>query len=52
MRLELLKAHPNLLNVHSKYDGSCSTYIMKDFFVALGAYMIKKSSSSYILNVH
>jgi hypothetical protein len=23
MRLELLKAYPNLLNAHSKYDVSC-----------------------------
>jgi hypothetical protein len=39
MRLELLKAYPNLLNAHSKYGGSCSNYIMKAFCVALGAYM-------------
>ncbi len=41
MCLELLIAHPNLLNVHSKYGGSRSTYIMKACSVALGAYMIK-----------
>jgi hypothetical protein len=29
MCLELLKAYPNLLNAHSKYGGSSSTYIMK-----------------------
>ncbi len=29
------------LNVHSKYDGSCSIYIMKASCVALGANMIK-----------
>jgi hypothetical protein len=49
MPLELLKAYPNLLNAHSKYGGSCSTYIMKAFCVALGAYMIKESSSRHIL---
>jgi hypothetical protein len=41
MRLELLKAYPNLLNAHSKYGGSSSIYIMKADCVALGAYMIK-----------
>jgi hypothetical protein len=40
MRLELLKAYPNLLNAHSKYCGSYSNYIMKASCVALGAYMI------------
>jgi hypothetical protein len=29
------KVHPNLLNVHSKYGGSCSIYIMKASCVAL-----------------
>jgi hypothetical protein len=47
MRLELLKAHPNLLNAHSKHGGSCSTYIMKNFFVALCAYMIKEQLTPY-----
>jgi hypothetical protein len=41
MQLELLKGYPNLLNVHSKYGMSCSTYIIKADRVALGAYMIK-----------
>jgi hypothetical protein len=48
MRLELLKAypnllnaHPNLLNAHSKYGVSSSIYITKADCVALGAYMIK-----------
>jgi hypothetical protein len=41
MRLELLKAFPNLLNAHSKYGGTCSIYIMKAFYVPLGAYMTK-----------
>jgi hypothetical protein len=37
MRLELLKAHPNLLNAHSKYGVTCSIYITKANYVALGA---------------
>jgi hypothetical protein len=41
MRLELLKAYPNVLNAHSKYDVSCSIYIKKADCVAQGAYMIK-----------
>ncbi len=41
MRLELLKAYPNLLNAHSKYGMSSSMYIMKADCVALCAYMIK-----------
>jgi hypothetical protein len=41
MRLELLKAYSNLLNEHSKYEGSCSIYIMKAACVSLGTYMIK-----------
>jgi hypothetical protein len=41
MRLELLKAYPNLLNAHSKYGVSCSIHITKADCVALGAYMIK-----------
>jgi hypothetical protein len=41
MRLQLLKANPNQLNVHSTYGGSCSIYIKKANSVALGAYMIK-----------
>jgi hypothetical protein len=41
MRLELLKAYPNLLNAHSKYGMSRSIYITKADCVALGAYMIK-----------
>jgi hypothetical protein len=41
MRLELLKANPNLLNAHSKYGKSCSFDIMKASCGALGAYMIK-----------
>ncbi len=41
MSLELLKAYPNVLNVHNKYGRSCSIYIMKAFCVALGAYMMK-----------
>jgi hypothetical protein len=41
MRLELLKAYPNLLNVHSKYGVNCSIYITKADCVTLGAYMIK-----------
>ncbi len=52
MHIELLKVYPNLLNAHSKYGGSCSIYIMKAHCVALGAYMIKWSSSRYILNAH
>ncbi len=38
MRLELFKAYPNLLNAHSKYGMSCSTYITKANCVALGTY--------------
>jgi hypothetical protein len=41
MRLELLKAYPNLPNAHSKYGVSCSVHIMKADCVPLGAYMIK-----------
>ncbi len=41
MRLELLKAYPNLLNLYSKYGRSCSIYIMKADCVALGTYRIK-----------
>jgi hypothetical protein len=41
MRLELLKAYPNLLNEHSKYGVSSSIYIMKADCVALGASMKK-----------
>ncbi len=41
MRLELLKAYPNLLNAHSKYGVSSSIYITKADCVALDAYMIK-----------
>jgi hypothetical protein len=63
MRLELLKAYPNLLNAHSKYGVSSSIYIPKTDCVALGAYMIKKeqlppyfdcalSNSRDILNAH
>jgi hypothetical protein len=52
MPLELLKAFPNLLNAHSKYGVSCSIYIMMTGYVALGAYMIKKSNSCHILNAH
>jgi hypothetical protein len=52
MHLELLKVYPNLLNEHSKYGGSCSIYITKANCVALGAYMIKLSSSRHILNAH
>ncbi len=37
MRLELLKAYSNLLNVQSKYGVSCSIYITKADCVALGA---------------
>ncbi len=53
MRLELLKAYPNLLNEHSKYGGSCSIYIMKAFCVALSTYMIKYVEQlCHILNAH
>jgi hypothetical protein len=52
MRLELLKAYPNLLNALSKYGVSCSIYITKADCVALGTYMIKSSSSHHILNAH
>jgi hypothetical protein len=64
MRLELLKAYPNLLNAHSKYGVSCSVYITKADCVALGAHMICKieqlqpyfecalSNFRDILNVH
>ncbi len=38
MRLELLKAYPNLLNVHSKYAGSSSIYVMKAGWVTLSAW--------------
>jgi hypothetical protein len=41
MRLELLQGYPNLLNAHSKYGVSCSIYITKADFVALGANMKK-----------
>ncbi len=41
MRLELLKAYPNLLNAHSKYGVRCSIYITKADCIALGPYMIK-----------
>ncbi len=41
MRLELLLAYSNLLNVHSKYGVSSSIYIMKVDCVTPGAYMIK-----------
>ncbi len=41
MRLELLKAYPNLFNAHSEYVVSCSIYITKADCVALGAYMMK-----------
>jgi hypothetical protein len=37
MRLELLKAYPNLFDAHSKYGVSSSIYIMKADCVALGA---------------
>jgi hypothetical protein len=40
MRLELLKAHSNLLNEHSKYGVSSSIYITKADCVAQGANMI------------
>ncbi len=42
MRIELLKAYPNLLNAHLKYGGSVSIYIMK----VNCAYMIKRASSA------
>jgi hypothetical protein len=41
MRLELLKAYPNLLDAHSKYGVSSSIYITKVDCVAVGGYMIK-----------
>jgi hypothetical protein len=41
MRLELLKAYPNLLNAHSKYGVISSIYIMMADCVALGVYIIK-----------
>ncbi len=41
MRLELLKAFPNMLNAHLKYGVSYSIHITKADCVALGAYMIK-----------
>ncbi len=41
MRLELLKAYPNLLNAHLKYGVSRSIYITKADCVALGTYLIK-----------
>jgi hypothetical protein len=40
MRLELLKAYPNLLSAHSKYGVSRSIYITKADCVALSAYGI------------
>jgi hypothetical protein len=52
MRLERLKAFPNLLNAHSTFGWSCSISILKAGCVALGSYMIKQSSSRHIMNAH